>query len=233
MGKPVSDIPCKSKNALGFTFIELMVTVVIFSLVMSAAYMTFSSSLSAWHRGEEEMATYQDVRKVLEIMSAELRSSFLSPRDQSIKFSGFAEAKGEYDTARVTFFRAPVITKSSRYQHGLYKVTYYVDTDKINGEPALYRKETPGVGKFLFGSEKIQQVLIGIEGFDIEYYSTEGWRDTWDSRRHLPKKVRVTLAMSKKGYYDKPTVFSIVTDIPQGSGEYEVNHDEEYTGLPD
>ncbi|GMW02734.1 MAG: hypothetical protein AMXMBFR84_38700 [Candidatus Hydrogenedentota bacterium] len=58
----------------GFTLAELLVAVSILTLVMTAAYMAFSSGIRLWRLGEANLQTYQDARTSMAIMTRELQN---------------------------------------------------------------------------------------------------------------------------------------------------------------
>lgn len=59
----------------GFTLLELMVGVLIFSLVIGSIYFTLRVGVESFHRGEESMRIYQSVRIGLERLGRDLRSA--------------------------------------------------------------------------------------------------------------------------------------------------------------
>jgi prepilin-type N-terminal cleavage/methylation domain-containing protein len=59
----------------GFTLLELMVGVFIFSLVIGSIYFTLRVGVESFHRGEESMRIYQSVRIGLEQLGRDLRGA--------------------------------------------------------------------------------------------------------------------------------------------------------------
>jgi len=55
----------------GFTLAELIVAATVLTVVMTAVYVGFGSTLRAWRYGESHITAYQDVRTALNIMSRE------------------------------------------------------------------------------------------------------------------------------------------------------------------
>ena len=56
----------------GFTLAELAVATTILTIVMTAVYTSFGSTLRAWRLGEAHMQTYQDTRVAMSVISREL-----------------------------------------------------------------------------------------------------------------------------------------------------------------
>lgn len=56
----------------GFTLAELMVATTILSIVMTAVYMAFGTTLRVWRRGEANLESYQDGRTAMTVFAREL-----------------------------------------------------------------------------------------------------------------------------------------------------------------
>lgn len=73
----------KAKRPSGFTLMELLITAVLLTLVMTAAYTSFSSAVRIWRLGEENIAAYQDARLSLALLSQDLKSALPSVWDMA------------------------------------------------------------------------------------------------------------------------------------------------------
>lgn len=62
----------KNMARAGFTLAELVVTTTILTLVMTAVYTAFGTTLRAWRRGEANLESYQDGRTSMSILAREL-----------------------------------------------------------------------------------------------------------------------------------------------------------------
>ena len=62
----------KSKIPTGFTLAELIVATTVLTVVMTAVYTAFGSTIRAWRVGESQLHVYQDARTALSVMSHEL-----------------------------------------------------------------------------------------------------------------------------------------------------------------
>ncbi len=73
----------------GFTLVELIVASTLMALVLSAIYLTFSTTVRAWRSGESNYAPYQDARRALGLLEREFaaipvdaRHLFIGKRDE-------------------------------------------------------------------------------------------------------------------------------------------------------
>lgn len=59
----------------GFTFIELMVTLFIFSILSLSLWTVLSTGRHTWHRGRTQIELQQEIRRAMDWMTKELRPS--------------------------------------------------------------------------------------------------------------------------------------------------------------
>ena len=104
-----------SKRRSGFTFIELLVAMLIFSIIAVSVYLSFNVGIRAWRKGEEGYKIRQGARYLLSSISRDMRNAVSS---KEIMFSGGADSVS--------------LCKASK---GLFKVSY-----EFNGsENAVYK----------------------------------------------------------------------------------------------
>lgn len=89
------------KNAKGFSYVELMVTISIISLMTLGGYAVLSSGESSWFTAEAGIQVQESLRLALDKMTTELRQSKLSK--VSINNGGGLNSTDE------VIFRIPVI----------------------------------------------------------------------------------------------------------------------------
>jgi len=62
----------ESRIPTGFTLAELIVATTVLTVVMTAVYTAFGSTIRAWRVGESQLHVFQDARTALSVMSHEL-----------------------------------------------------------------------------------------------------------------------------------------------------------------
>ena len=148
------------KNRKGFTFIELCIAVVIFSVVAIAVYSCFTTGMLAWKKTESSSCLYQDARVTLELMAYELRNSLAS--DKWI-FEGQAKEMG------FVLLASPPLQKKSAFGN-IYKVRYYLEDDKLMRHQKDL-KALLGEG----GTESASEELIqNVKSLNLEYRYIKG-----------------------------------------------------------
>lgn len=188
----------------GFTFIELIVTIAIFLLILATVYSAFSMGLKTWRNTQVE----RDARKVrlgLLKMQKELKRSFFFSK---IPFRGTHE--------EMVF---PLSTPDGGIEK-IYVITYSIEVDRNTGFKQLVRKQKVFSEETGKDKEKIKKILPLARTIGLEYaYLSEGpyknfeWKGFWDGEEQnkLPSGVRISFAMNHKdGIYDK------IIFLPQG-----------------
>lgn len=172
------------KNSRGFTFLELLIAVVIFSIAAIAVYSSFAVGIRAWRRGESDYKIRQEARYAFDLISRELNNAI------NFRTIGF---EGESDS--VALVRAlKVRNPDGSYTEGVYKITYTYDSQA----QALYRilqtyeeaeKENTGVKSLLLSN--ISQFELSYSYLDVDKII---WKDSWEKEDwQLPLGVKIKL----------------------------------------
>ena len=185
-----------TKNRPAFTFVELLIAMLIFSLVAVSIYLSFNVGVRAWQKGEGSYRTRQEARYLLGTISRELRAAVNS---QIIIFSGRADS--------LSFCRAA---------NGIFRVTYGFD----DGEKAVYRVLQTYKDNASGGAGIKSRVASGISSIKFQYSCKKDgkftWNDSWpEDNKTVPFGVKVCLTYSLAGAAE-PFVVSQTILIPTG-----------------
>jgi len=185
-----------SKPRTGFTFIELLVSMLIFSIVALSIYLSFNVGIRAWRKGEEGYKIRQGARYLLSSISRDMRNAVST---KEIIFSGGA--------GNVSFCKA---------SKGLFKVSY-----EFNGsENAVYKVVQTYKENASSEPGTRSRLVSGVSGFQLQYSYRNGdkieWRDAWQEQENtLPFAVKVSLTYNPGGDA-QPVVISQTVLIPTG-----------------
>jgi len=185
-----------TKRLPGFTYIELLIAMLIFSLVAISIYLSFNVGIRAWQKGEGSYRTRQEARYMLGMASRELRAAVNS---QVIVFSGQADS--------LSFCRA---------SSGIFRVTYAFD----GAEKSVYRVLQTYKDNASGGAGTRSRLASGISGIKFQYsYKKEGklvWEDSWpEDNQAVPFGVKISLTYNTAGAA-LPVVFSQTVLVPTG-----------------
>ena len=182
------------KDRTGFTFVELLIAMLIFSLVSISIYLSFNVGIRAWQKGEGSYRTRQEARYLLGMVSRELRC-MVNSKAEAMIFSGGPDS--------ISFCKAA---------NGLFRVTYEFD----GKEKAVYRTlkkyneassgDTGTKSRLTSGISSIKFLTSEISGIKFKYsYKRDNeiiWADSWkqdDKAPSLPFGVKIFLTYTPSG----------------------------------
>jgi type II secretion system protein J len=178
----------------GFTFLELIISLTIFSLVAVIVYATLNLGSRAADRGEARSIENQRSRAALALLTRQLKSAY--PLALQAEGETFVYFYGEPD--KVSFISAGGRSDVG----GLEKITYFIREDQ--GRRSLWvRTSAPTLPADLLEDREGSlmqetEVLPEIESLTWEYLTKEQdreeWRESWDGKelRKLPTAVRLS-----------------------------------------
>ena len=149
----------------GFTFIELIISVTIFSIVIVAVYGVFYMGIRSWKRAQGEKSL-QEIRLVFLKMEKELKNTFF-----------FSDAKFKGTSKNMSF---PLVISDE-----VYTITYSVNEDEYSGSSRILRTK----------GEEEKEILPPMKSIRFQYAAISGdieWKDSWNEDS-LPFGVRISL----------------------------------------
>lgn len=200
----------------GFTFLELLIAVTIFSIVAVAIYSSFNVGIRAWRKTEDSYKVRQEARHALDMMARDLRCAIKftqkDPENPLIEIDSFDGSASEVSLWRAT-------------TEGVFKITYKLVKEEDDDSKSLYRiSQTYGqLAKDEPGSSSI--VVGGLSNFELKYaFKNEEkieWGSDWQGQgANIPLGARVILYFPT-GDKEKSVGFSETILIPTGTIEKE------------
>jgi prepilin-type N-terminal cleavage/methylation domain-containing protein len=215
------------KRRGGFSLMELLLAVAIFSVIALCLYSTFSGGIRIWRRQEEALRSSQGVRMALDAMSRELKGAmnYSAPKNNpSLSADLTAEKYPVFSGSDNTL--AFVTAAAGKIE----KVTYFFENSS-GSAGALKKRVAFQADGFNEDTEKADTIISGVNAVLFEYaYTPEKagdplvWQNSWNQDK-LPQDVRITLTMQprqeKKGIFGQETkkkeeIFRKTIFIPVG-----------------
>jgi prepilin-type N-terminal cleavage/methylation domain-containing protein len=197
----------RGRGQQGFTLIELMVSLTIFSVVALAIYSAFASGVGAWRSAREFSSTYQTARLVLDDMARELTNA--------LTLSG-SDFVGEAQRLSFLTVRRPPDVNGRPADPRITRVTYEVRRDRASATYSLARVEaTQADGS---PGEETELVVSPISRLEFLYTHKDDrgqivpWKDAWQVSDALPLGVKIILVVGE-------TRFTKLVFIPHGLQE--------------
>jgi len=186
---------CLEKGILaprGFTLIELIVALAIFSILGVAVYATLAMGIQSWRRGELQERAYQDIRIYLESLTQDLHNSldFVDvPFQGSAESISFAVLQNQQEEDQTISHPIGIVQ-----YHLEEKDDHSVLIRKVNEYPGKIDKKGEGI-PILRNIEKIQMHYYGYpyeeEGDELSDETIQyTWFESWDSPGERPRAVQ-------------------------------------------
>lgn len=191
----------------GFTLIELVVSLTIFSVISLPIYSSFAGGISVWRKAREFSSVYQTARLLLDHMAMELKNA--------VKVSGTEFNGGPRSISFITL-RQGSYGASVRRDTQIAKVTFEVRRDPSASGYALFRRQASNFK--VRGEAELMVGSLASLDFQYTYKNSVGeiqpWAKVWKMNDELPLGVKITLNIGG-------TQFTKMVFIPHGFREEE------------
>lgn len=175
------------RSGRGFTLLEVLIAVGIFSLVLAALYSTFFLSRRALDVADESLLKLQEARFFLDTLKREIESAVYS---EDKPYTVFKIDDRDYYGRQTSQI---IVTSLSPLIKGLSKIKYAVE----ERDGRLIIRKSMITAFTQVSEDRGMDLLEDVASFTLEVKLNDRWVKTWDSRlaKSIPEEVRITLAM--------------------------------------
>lgn len=171
----------------GFTLIEVLLALTVFSIIATALYGAFWASHRAVQGNEESLLRLHELRMALDVMRREVEAAMPKAGE------GYDFVLRDRDFYGKQASQMELTTFLSS-QPGPMRISYRVEEEE--GRLSLLKNARPAFSKD--ESERDAEVLEEINSFTVEADSGGQWVKTWNGGRP-PQVVRITISVPYKG----------------------------------
>lgn len=201
------------RKVKGFTFIEVMISLVLFSLILLMVLGTFRLSLSSWEKVEKQNDRTLRIRTLQNLMIHQIKSIFPYKVKTEKAEGDYLAFEGKPDSLR---FVSNYSMKSKRSEGLVYAAYLWKNREKLElYEGRVLQKEffeTP------LKEDSLVFVLSGISNLIFEYLKKEEdeegtWMKEWEGKGldPLPQAIRISFQLEDE---KEPITTSIQIPLP-------------------
>jgi len=199
------------RSQRGFTLLEILLAVLVFSIVLAAIHTVFFSAFKLRNKTSEAIERSLPLQQAIAIIKRDLANlvppgGTLSGALQSTPTASMGSMSGSLSRqSGPQFYTAVGIVDDNAPWAEVERVSYHLAA-ATNNTPGmdLYRSVTRNLLP-LTQEETADQFLVGgVESIAFQYYDGNAWKDTWDSTQpdtttgltnNLPRAIKLELAL--------------------------------------
>jgi prepilin-type N-terminal cleavage/methylation domain-containing protein len=192
----------------GFTLLELVIAMVIFSIVAAAAFALFDAGRSVTTRAEFRSQLFQTARAALQAVENDLRGVVMPSTQFDTGFIGTSGGSDKEPQDKLEFhsvnrhtsaaYDVNKVQADTVWGIDLSKVYYSIEPDAKKTPHGFVREQPlelmPPSGP-VHRDEDIKELAQDVVFVHFRYFDGTDWQTSWDSTQtgSLPKAVEVTV----------------------------------------
>lgn len=209
-------------NKQGFTLVEVLLAVTVFSILMTGLYTAMSTAAFIWRDSETQTLYYQRGRVAAAVLATELRGSYVPSvvnRINKPSAPSFFEGSGE----SISFIKREMYSADAPDVLVAAQVTIYVNGDELVKKIRKIKAFSGGAAPmpiFVDAEEKEYVILEDIEDLSFQYEWANGTKSGECSSTMGPPAavlVKFTPASLNKSERESVPVFETAVPIIGGS----------------
>jgi prepilin-type N-terminal cleavage/methylation domain-containing protein len=197
----------------GFTLIEVLVALVIFTIFAGAVYGVYRAAYESMTRAESQEDLYQTGRVLLAQINAEITSAYqpASATASAVDGESAADTGNALGSDQLTFLTTAHTAGIDKTKGGLCQVCYLMGDPSQGQAPGLYVQEDLHPGLEVDGEQPTSRLLsplvVGVNFLYLAEGATD-WSDDWPttSQTTLPIAVRIEMILQSPRPGSKPIV---------------------------
>jgi general secretion pathway protein J len=212
----------------GFTLLEILLAVLVFSIVLAAIHTVFFSAFKLRNKTAEAIERSLPLQQTLAIIKRDL-ANLVPPggtlSGQLLSSPTTSTTGGSMNwQSGPQFYTAVGIVNDNAPWSEIERVSYFLAT-ATNNTPGmdLYRSVARNLLPVLQDQTSGQFLMSGVESIAFQYYDGNAWKDTWDSTQadtttgltnNLPRAIKLELQLyNENRSYGAPAPVQLVVPV--------------------
>lgn len=229
------------KNRSGFTLVEILLAIFIFTIVLSLIYTSYTGTFRIINETEYQADIYSMARIALERIYEDLESVYAPkhsdaesgiPGKEGGRIIQFVGEEGEVNGKRgdsLRFIsRAHLVLSDEDRPAGTTEIRYSVDEIEEGKALVLYRRDTPSFEEVPDEKDRGLVLCENLQAVSFTYYNADDEAyDNWDStsgefKDRIPHRVSVLLEFVNTADPEAPYKFLTTVALPMSGGKQDV-----------
>jgi prepilin-type N-terminal cleavage/methylation domain-containing protein len=197
-------------NRAGFTFIELMVALTIFSVIASTIYYALNAGINVYTKGDSIIAKNQATRVFFDTVARDVRNAVLYPNISS-----------EWGEESIAFAAIVNVYRKERMTTRMVKIAYSFDP-----ETGRVTRSSAGLSEGFRGEYAEKEIILEeVESLKFSYADKDsnleeqyGWSGKSELEGKVPRGVKIKLTLKDK---DELKAKKTTDKDESGAGEFE------------
>ncbi|MDX2495295.1 MAG: prepilin-type N-terminal cleavage/methylation domain-containing protein [Desulfuromusa sp.] len=181
----------------GFTLIEVLIAISIFSIAIASIYGVFTSISATKDKLDLNSETYHQARVILDRIGREIHGVYVHNGSDTSVLGGGLNDRGEVFFELSTTASSSLNIKGAGFVAVRYELV--VDRESEDGRYVILRTERPLWGSLSGQDFPAMRLATRIKNFRIRYLSEKTWQNQWNEKlQGFPDMLEVLLTV-----YDK------------------------------
>lgn len=191
----------RTHTTFGFTMVELLLTLTLFAMAMSALVVGLRSGVNGWRTVRIHQTRKASIDRAFKIFGNDFRYlAIVSEEEPLLTETALDEHHEELSFTTLGLRRLQKVGRGAVWARIEYRVRASDDTDSLD----FVRVSTPYVASLPMGGDPHEERLLqGVKAISFDYYLNDSTQPTWEDTERLPGGVNITIELDSGGKASK------------------------------